>query len=83
MYLLPQMREGSILQMSELVELSVEQITSIRDNGFCYVQVSPMCFQKMTHKDIVIKREDYDVLVQTMKDNGEWDYENDRPIIKP
>lgn len=67
--------------MSDLLELTKDQIRSIRDKGFCYVQTSPMQFVKITEKDIVIKKEELDKLIQNMKDNGEWDHENARPKI--
>jgi hypothetical protein len=44
--------------MSELIELTVEQIKAIDEKGFCYVQTSPMCFERFTINDIRIKKED-------------------------
>lgn len=44
--------------MSQVIELTVEQLKKIFDHGFCYVEVSPCNFVRFTAKDLHIKKED-------------------------
>ncbi len=45
--------------MSVPIKLTIEQLEKIRDNGFCYVEVSPLRFIKVTKSDMYIDKEDY------------------------
>ena len=42
----------------QLFELTVEQIKKIRDDGFCYIEISPCNFVRFTIKDLRIKKDD-------------------------
>lgn len=44
--------------MNQVFELTVEQLTKIKEQGFVYIQTSPGYFQKFTIKDLHIKKED-------------------------
>ena len=44
--------------MAVVIELTVDQLKKIHDNGFCYIEVSPFNFVRFTIKDLRIKKED-------------------------
>jgi hypothetical protein len=44
--------------------LSVESLKKIRDNGFCYVEVKPMHFIKVTVHDLYVDKKDADKLLR-------------------
>lgn len=44
--------------MAVAIELTVDQLKKINDNGFCYIEVSPFNFVRFTMKDLRIKKED-------------------------
>ena len=44
--------------MSQAIELTVDQLKKIHDQGFVYIQTSPGYFQRFTIKDLHIKKED-------------------------
>ncbi len=43
--------------MRQAIELTVEQLKKIHDQGFVYIQTSPGYFQRFTIKDLHISQE--------------------------
>lgn len=56
--------------MERMIQLTPNQIKKIRDDGFCYVQASPMHFIRITDKDLYIKKEDVEELEKKINGQG-------------
>lgn len=50
--------------MNKAIQLTIPQLQSMKDNGYCYVEVSPFNFVKFTTKDLYVNKKDAEKILK-------------------